>query len=268
MASLKLRLWNEEFSVEEAFLELLQHGQEHAVLKELTKRLLFQRSFAEYRLEEGPPEGVDALLQAFCHKQRIGSPEDLKTWLVTNRHTRDSLLKQLLYQEKVQRLQRVVVPEEAVKDAFLKRKPKLDTITFGLIRLGSEHVAKELVYRIRDDHEDFGALAKQFSSGPEAPFGGIIGPKPIFELNPELRKQLLPLAPGELTEPFTLDGNLFLIARMIRVEHAQLNPGLETAIREELFEQWTERQIHLANAEVITQDETLPPVAASESSVS
>lgn len=264
MTPLHLRLWNENFSLDEAFSQLLQTATERAVLKEIGKRMLYQKSFTEYQIQRADPQALDELLKGFCQQARLNSPEDLEKWMALNNQTRESLLNQLAYQDQVNRLVKVVVPDEAVKEAFLSRKPRMDTVLFALIRIDREALAKEVFYRLRDDAQDFGALSKQFSVGPEAAFGGVVGPKPIHELNPELRKHLLSLQPGETTEPFTLDGKQFLIARLIRVDSAQLNPGLEKGIREELFEQWTERQLSLADIKLLANAALPNPVQATE----
>lgn len=255
MQSVQLRLWNEELSLNRAFLQLLQKGADIAVLKELAKGLLFQRSFQEYKIEITDEKTIAEILAGFERKLKATTSKELDAWLEETGQDRNSLRKRLIYQGEVNQLKQIVISGETVKDAFLKRKPRLDRVLFALIRLEKESLAREIFFRIRDDHQDFGELAKQFSVGAEAIHGGLIGPKPIYELNTELQKHLSGLNPGEVTEPFTLDGKLFLIARLIRLDTAQLTPELEAQLRDELFEQWIDRQLNLADIKATVVEE-------------
>ena len=74
-------------------------------------------------------------------------------------------------------------------------------------------------------------------------------------LNPDLKHRLMVLKSGEITEPFTLDGRNYNLARLMRVHSTQLTPQLEARMREELFVEWTMRQLAMGNL-------TLEPLGA------
>jgi parvulin-like peptidyl-prolyl isomerase len=250
MNPIKLRLWHEQISLEDAFLQLIREGVEQPVLKELAKRILYQRNFQEYKLDVIEQKQIDALRDLFCQKLKLDTEEALQKWLKAQRQTEATLMKSLIYAEQISRLKNVVVTSESVKELFIQRKGKMDAIVFGLLRLESGALARELYYRLCDDNHDFGELAREYSKGPEAIHGGVVGPKPINELNPELRKYLQKLQPGEVSEPFTLDEKQYIIAKVLRLDNSQLTPQLEVTLRDELFEQWTERQLSLADIAV------------------
>lgn len=253
MQSITLRLWSEEITLEDAFLQLLEAGVEHGVLKELGKRLLYLRNFEDLQLAIADEEARNAILQDFYTKMKLDNADKQAAWLKKNQITEEMLSQQLVFQEQVNRLKQAVITNDMVKEQFLKRKPKMDAVVFALIRVDSEALAKELYYKVTDDNEDFGKLAREFSVGPEAPFNGIVGPKIIQELNPELRSVLLSLKPGEVAKPFTLDGSQYMLVRLLRVDSAQLNPPLEQSLQEELFEQWTDRQLNLAQMQLLNK---------------
>lgn len=264
MQPLRLNMWQEEISLEEAFQQLLETGLEVSVLKEMGKRILYIRSFKEYDIPLPPTAEVEKMRDAFFERQKITTPELRERWYKMQRQNADQFERQLCHQNMLNRLKAVAVSEEMLKEAFLKRKPRLDSILFGLIRVESEALAKELYYRIRDDKQDFSQLASQYSKGSEASIGGLVGPRPLGELNTELRSKLLALQPGDISQPFSLDDKMFIIARLVRLDNAQLTPQLENMIREELFDQWTDRQLGLAEISLIAADGTVSGVEALE----
>ncbi len=263
---MRLRLWREDIPIEEAFTRLLTSGGDQSVIRELGKSLLYARSFEEYNIEPKSGEDLEKMFSALCERLKLTKPEEVQQWLEKTGQNKATIMKRLSFQDSLQRLKQVIISEEAVKSEFLNRKPRMDRVLFALMRLDNESIAREMYYRVRDDHQDFGLLARQFSQGPEAATGGLIGPKLVNELNPELRKMLAPLQAGEISEPFTLDGKQYLLVQLIRVDSVQFNPNLELSMRDELFEQWTERQLSLAGAALVesgtVEKQVLPEVQA------
>lgn len=253
MQSLQLHMWQETMSLEAAFAKLVQMDMAHPVLKEMGKRLLYSRSFEEYKIEAPDQAKSEALLTAFCQRLKLKDVNELAVWLERHQQTHQALMQQLVYQERLNRLKEQVISKAMVEEAFLKQKARRDSVLFGLMRMSQKALAQEVYYRLVDDGQDFGLLAQQFSVGPEAKFGGIVGPKPIYEINPELRKVLATLKPGDTTEPFTLDENQYLIVRLFRAEQAVPNAVTMASLQDELFEQWTERQLMLANIRLAEQ---------------
>jgi len=132
-----------------------------------------------------------------------------------------------------------------IKEIFLKRKHTYDYVLFGLIQVADEHLAWELYYRIKDDHQDFARLAKTYSVTPEAAVGGILGPYRLEQISSDMRTELLKLSHGDISEPFSPDDKTFAIVRLLRLDYAPLSPQLEASLREELFQEWSRRQLDL-----------------------
>ena len=254
----QLKLWDEELTFSKAFAKIQDKEALHYVLKELNKRLLFQKSFAEYNIEidHKNAEIQEKLIDSFCQTFKINGVTQLEEILKKNGQSKEELLDKLFYQEKLNYLKQIIITSQVLNDAFLQHKASLDNITFSLIRVSSEKIAKEIYYRLHDDREDFAELAKEFSAGQEAADGGLIGPKPLSQLNPELRSKLQTLETGEVSEPFMLGEETYLILKLIKFESAQLTPQIENSLKEKLFEQWIERQLKLANAQILTNGES------------
>ncbi|MFH0701984.1 MAG: peptidylprolyl isomerase [bacterium] len=238
------KLLNSDF--EKAFLSLAHKGARLIVLKELEKKLLFQHYFEEFKIFLNKEEANhEIFLQKFYQNSKINSDEALEIFLKRIGQTKEEFIELLVYQEQVNRLKKAVITVQDINNEFLEDKYKKELALFGLIRIPKESLANEIFYRLRDDKQDFFELAKQFSVGVEAKFGGIVGPTPLNSINPELKNKLLSLKEGETSQPFTLDGKIFIITRLIRIDRISLTPQIEEDIKNELFEKWVELQLSI-----------------------
>lgn len=218
-----------------------------SVIKELQKRLLFQRYLEEYDVNPDEELNSQSVIRRFCEQVKMSSEEELDNYLSRTGQDKQDFVDSLIYQEQISKLKKFIITSQDITDAFLKRKMRQDSVIFSLIRVENEFLAKELFFRIRDDKQDFGEICRQFSNGPEAVYGGIIGPVNIQSLNPELRSKLSSLQIGEITEPFTMDDKNFILTKLIRLDRVMLTPQIEDSIRDELFDQWVNRQLSLIN---------------------
>lgn len=57
------------------------------------------------------------------------------------------------------------------------------------------------IYKMIENGEDFGNLARKFSSGPGAKDGGDLGTFKLSELNPEMAEQIKGLSAGDVAKP-------------------------------------------------------------------
>jgi subfamily B ATP-binding cassette protein HlyB/CyaB len=252
LSTIGIKLWDEVTTLDAAFASLSGTHFEHSVLREMGKSLIISKALEEYGIPHTVDKDArDKLVLEFCREKKFKNDQALIAWLKANNSTPEQLIQTLIHAARIEQLKRSVITEQEVSELFLQRKSKLDRVTFHLIRASSEQIAQELHRRVQAG-QDFSMVAKEVSIGPEAQQGGLIGPKPVHELNPELRAILLELKPGELTEPFTLDGQAYLIARLQYIEQARLTPELSIVLRNELFEQWITRQLSLLDARCMT----------------
>lgn len=251
--TVKLKLLDQEIALDDAFTQITDLAGKQAIIREISRRHTFQRCFEQYsvRLNINSEEIKNALLARLGQALNLVTPEAWDNFYKKSNLTKEQVIEQLAYQEQIEALKRTVINPEAIKDLFLKMKSQLDQVLFALIRVSKENLAKEIYHKLIDDNQDFAELARKYSSGPEAQQGGIIGPKPLASLNPELIKNLMALEAGQISKPFVLGEDNYMITKLIRLENAQLVPQLEANLRERLFEEWLENQIRLTNLTVL-----------------
>ena len=253
---MKLRYCQEEIPFEQAVSGLVEVGMESILVTELGKALLYQKNFETYQVPKPDKARIRELVEEFLTQNDIRDHEALGVWLRERKQSRQSLVKKLVYQERLRILKRLVVPTQMIQDEFIKRKHQMDWILFSLIQVESESLIWELYYQIKDDGQDFEQLARQYSIVSSAAYGGLEEPAQVEALNPELKQKLMALKSGQITDPFTLDGRTYNIARLMRVHSTQLNAQLEARLREEIFAEWTTRQLAMGNLKLETVQAT------------
>jgi len=251
MPSLKLSIWGDKLSLEEALHKLLMVSGEIPVVKELAKGLLFERSFEKYNvpaIEEEKTKGE--LLDHFLKASNLSDPAKFKLFLEKTKQDREGIIASLLYRERIERLKNKVISSEQIKEVFALNKARLQKVSFAAIRVDSEGLAKEIYHRIKDDKEEFGQLAKEFSLGPEASSAGLLPPQELSKVRPEIKNHLLLLKPGEISEPFKV-GSSVLIIKLIELESPSLTPQLAKSISDDLFQRWIDAELLAAEAQLI-----------------
>jgi hypothetical protein len=246
----KFQFCQEDISVDHALEQMVGYGMAGTLVNEVGKTLLYQRSLQDYRVEKPGKNRVKEMLKGFCDQYGLKNEQQLQSWLSENHQSKQTVINRMVFHEQLGILKQLVIPDALLQETFLKRKHQYDWVLFGLIQVQKEALSWELYYRIHDDHQDFETLAKQYSMTPEAVHGGIIGPAHLDQINPGIKKHLLALQSGDITLPFTLDGQTYLIARLLRMDQAVLDTRLAGVLREELFNEWTQRQLSLGQLQL------------------
>jgi parvulin-like peptidyl-prolyl isomerase len=125
---------------------------------------------------------------------------------------------------------------------FLQRKAQLDKVIYSLLRIQNLEIAQELYFRIQSQEQSFAELAREYSLGPEAQTGGLIGPIDLKTLHPKLVQMLSISQPGQLWLP-TRIGEWFVIVRLEKFLPVQLDQSMRSRLLNELFETWLSEQI-------------------------
>jgi parvulin-like peptidyl-prolyl isomerase len=253
---MQFRFWSENHQLEDLFFQLYAAGMDSSLVDVLGKQLIYLKSIQEYNIEpKRDPKDHEVLLFEFRKSVGLQDEVSLEKWLKSQNKTREALIRQLVFSNQFARLKKIVIPDQMVRDAYVNLKPGYDQLTFAILRLEEESLAQELYHRLVDDGQDFSELARQFSVGSEGLSGGLVGPLSYQKVIPSIRNRLLQLQPGELTLPF-FEENHFLIAKLIRNQQSQLTPELVRKIREQLFEQWVNRQFALAQVALVPTSES------------
>jgi peptidyl-prolyl cis-trans isomerase SurA len=110
---------------------------------------------------------------------------------------------------------KIVIREEKIREYYDKHKDEFMTeekVHLATILLRGQDVssqderdplfqkAKEIMLRLKNG-EDFDELAKKFSMGPGADEGGDLGLFKMSQLDPDLRKIIEGMSPGDVSEP-------------------------------------------------------------------
>ena len=137
--------------------------------------------------------------------------------------------------------------EKEIPSYYLKRKPLLDLIKYSLLRVKNESLALELYLRIKEGEEDFMDLSKNFSEGPEAKNGGLIGPTNVKQTHPILAKILLISEKKQLWPPRKID-DWWVIVRLEELVNTELNDKIALMLACELGDNYLSKESEMINA--------------------
>jgi parvulin-like peptidyl-prolyl isomerase len=125
---------------------------------------------------------------------------------------------------------------------FLQQKAQFDQVIYSLLRTTQAETAQELYFRIKAGEQSFADLARQFSEGPEAETGGLLGPVPLTQPHLTIAQRLHRSQPGQLLPPFRLE-NWTVILRLEKRVPAQLDAPTRRRLLDHLFETWIRDQL-------------------------
>jgi parvulin-like peptidyl-prolyl isomerase len=174
--------------------------------------------------------------QQFFRQHQINSDADLQTWINRFAVTSEQLEGIITRPLKIEKFKQANWASK-VENYFVKRKSQLDRVIYSLLRTPNPEIAQELYFRIQAQETTFAEVAQQYSQGPEAQTGGLVGPVELGSLHPNLAQMLLISKPGQLWHPTKLE-NWFLIIRLDKFIPAQLDEAIQGRLLNELFEIW------------------------------
>ena len=234
----------DDFGFAHAFMGLKWESAQWDVAQQLAKHGMFQEAFAQYGVDiRVSPDQKAALLEVFRCKMGLESPEAFDDFCRQSAQTPAMVESALAYQELIARLQQKVISPMAVDAACRLHPAAQERFTFGLIRVPDEAMAIELYHRLNDDGLDFSQMARQYSTGPEGQFGGLVGPVPLRELSTIVQQALRALLLLGVSSPFRLDDDTWALVRLYRAEAPVVTEELIEQCRRSLFEDWINRQL-------------------------
>lgn len=211
--------------------------QRHNMLATLVKREIMANALSSVTIH---PDESKKLLSRYCKQLKIKSSESLVSHIKSKGITEADLSWQLelLLRIKIYSLATFGAKAE---QRFLERKDSLDLVTYSLLRLDSQYLARELYLQIEEEENDFADLAAKHSSGPEKHKNGQIGPISLTKAHPILAEKLRTHEPGALIEPFKIQ-NWWLVVRLDDYKQASFNDQIKQKMCTELFEKWAEEE--------------------------
>ena len=210
----------------------------YQLLPQLLRELVTDQAIAEIGCTW---EEQDQCLQQFHQQQQISSAAEQQAWLTKNHLTERQLATIVTRPLRIARYKQATWGAK-LESYFLQRKSQLDRAIYGLIRLEDLGIAQELYFRISEGEQSFALLAREYSQGPEAQTGGLIGPAELATLHPTLAKVLTVSQPEQLWAPIQL-GQWWVIIRLEKFIPAQLDEPMQQRLLDELFQKWLQEQL-------------------------
>ncbi|MDJ0696229.1 peptidylprolyl isomerase [Mastigocoleus sp. MO_188.B34] len=213
--------------------EILLLLNQYGILPQFVREIMIDCAIAEIAIAEDEALGA---YKKFYQQHQLDSEEDLQAWLNARGISREQLeyiatrgLKLAKFQEQTW--------GNKLESYFLGRKQKLDRVVYSLIRVKDPYLAQELYFRVQEGEQSFSEIAREYSEGPEAETGGLLGPVDLGVPHPALAKMLLRSKPGELLAPTRL-GDWVVVVRLEKYLPAQLDEVMRQRLLSELFDQW------------------------------
>lgn len=224
--------------------EVLPLLKQYGMLPQFVREILIDSAIASVPLAE---DEVNQAYQQFYQQQQLSSEEDLQKWLAAKQLERQQLEYLVTRTLRLEKFKQETWGSK-LESYFLKRKQTLDKVIYSLVRVNDIAMAQELYFRICEDEQPLTQLAREYSQGPEAQTGGLIGPVELGVPHPVLAKMLLTSEPGKVLPPTRL-GDWIVIVRLENFIPAQLDKATAQRLLNELFENWLKTQ---AESVVIT----------------
>jgi parvulin-like peptidyl-prolyl isomerase len=208
------------------------------MMPQLVKEMTLDRSTADISLT--PEEQKLAYQQAF-QQLNIDSDDKLNAWLKQQGMTLADLEKRAERSLKLAKFKQTTWGAK-VNSAFLERKQQLDRVIYSLICTKDFCVAQELYFRVKEGEQSFDELAREYSQGPEAQTGGLIGPIEIGSVHPNLAKMLIASDVGQVQTP-TVIGDWIVLVRLEKVLPVTLDEAMQQRLIDEAFTKWLDESV-------------------------
>jgi parvulin-like peptidyl-prolyl isomerase len=179
--------------------------------------------------------------QQFFQQYRITSEADLQKWL-DHYGVMPSQLESIMTRSiRVEKFKQETFGTKA-EGHFLGRKAQFDKVLYSLIRMKDMAAAQEIYFRLQANEQSFDELAREYSQGPEAQTGGMVGPFEMGTLQQPMLNILAQGQPGQLWPPVQI-GEWIVIIRLEQRIAAQLDEGMRQKLINELFNEWLQQQL-------------------------
>ena len=231
--------------------ELLPLLTKYRLLPQLAREILIDRALAEVAWT---PEEQEQTKRQFIEQHHLQNQEQFQAWLKRQEMSAEQLQQQLERQSKLQKFKEATWGAQ-LESYFLERKRQLDKVIYSLIRVSELGMAQELYFRIQEQESPFTKMAQQYSLGPEAQTGGLVGPVELGTPHPQIAQMLGTSQPGQLLPP-TRIGEWWIIVRLEKLVSAQLDEPMRQKLLEERFQSWLRDQLQ-QKVSLSSEEETL-----------
>ena len=224
---------------------------QYQLLPQLAREVLIDQAIVTI---ECTPEEAQIARQRIYQQHQLISEAEQQAWLDKQGLTLEQFTQTATRQLKIEKFKETTWSNK-LKSYFLKRKDKLDRVVYSLLRVQDAGMAQELYFRLADDHATFDQLARQYSQGPEAQTGGLIGPVDLGTPHPILGRMLSVSQPGQLWPPTPVN-DWFIIVRLEKFLPAQFDDSMRQHLLNELFNEWLKEQLQQVSVQSLSMNST------------
>jgi parvulin-like peptidyl-prolyl isomerase len=211
----------------------------YQLLQPLLREIIIDQAIASISCT---PEEKASACQQFCEQNQITDETAKLAWLKQRGMTPAQLEVQTTRALLIEKFKQATWGHK-LESYFLSRKGQLDRVIYSLIRTQDPGIAQELYFRIQEGEQSFADLAREYSQGPEAQTGGLIGPVELSTPHPTLAQMLRLIQPGQLCPPTPL-GDWLVIVRLEKFVPAQLDASMRQRLLNECFNTWLSEQLN------------------------
>ncbi|MBW4692156.1 MAG: peptidylprolyl isomerase [Lyngbya sp. HA4199-MV5] len=215
----------------------------YLLLPSLKREILIDQAIADIQCTS---EEASSAYQQFCQRYQIASETDLRTWMAHYSLTSQQLETVIMRYARIEKFKQVTWGS-TLEAYFFDRKGQFDKVIYSLLRVQDAGAAQEFYFRLQAGEQSFAALAQEYSQGPEAQTGGIVGPIALSTLHPTMAKLLSRSQPGQLCAPIQVD-KWVVIVRLEKFMPAELDEPMRQRLLNEQFKQWLDAQFQRLHA--------------------
>ncbi|MBH8554760.1 peptidylprolyl isomerase [Nostocaceae cyanobacterium CENA357] len=217
--------------------ELIPLLASYQMLPQLLRELIIDEAIAPI---ECTPEEVAHAQQQFYAEKQLTQEADIQAWMTNYGLTTSQLEIITLRKLKLEKFKQATWGHK-LESYFFQTKGKLDKVIYSLLRTQDIGIAQELYFRIQANEQSFAEVAREYSLGPEAQTGGLVGPIELNALHPAMVQMLSSSQPDQVLPP-TRIAEWFVILRLEKFIPAQLDESMKARLLNELFETWLQEQ--------------------------
>ncbi|WGV27643.1 peptidylprolyl isomerase [Halotia branconii] len=217
--------------------ELIPLLASYQMLPQLLRELIIDEAIAPI---ECTPEEIAHAQQQFYAEKQLTQEADIQAWMIHYGLTASQLETITLRKLKLEKFKQATWGHK-LESYFFQNKSKLDKVIYSLLRTQDIGIAQELYFRIQANEQSFADVAREYSLGPEAQTGGLVGPIELNALHPAMVQMLSTSQPDQVLPP-TRIAEWFVILRLEKFIPAQLDESIKARLLNELFETWLQEQ--------------------------
>ncbi len=217
--------------------ELIPLLASYQMLPQLLRELIIDEAIAPI---ECTPEEIAHAQQQFYAEKQLTQEADIQAWMSHYGLTASQLEIITLRKLKLEKFKQATWGHK-LESYFFQTKSKLDKVIYSLLRTQDIGIAQELYFRIQANEQSFADVAREYSLGPEAQTGGLVGPIELNALHPAMVQMLSTSQPDQVLPP-TRIAEWFVILRLEKFIPAQLDESIKARLLNELFETWLQEQ--------------------------